>query len=83
MVDPGLINYCERQSRDGTPKVRRLAEAACAVMRLASRSLGEGANAAVERCVLELYPGYLDQKNGTRKLRVKISVLTKTSEFKL
>ena len=71
MVDPGLINYCERQSRDGSPKVRRLAEVSVSAMRLVSKLSDADANAAVEAVVLELYPGYLDQKNGTRKAQAE------------
>ena len=71
MVDPGLINYCERQTRDGTPKVRRLAEASVSAMRLVSRLPDPVAKGAVESVVLELYPGYLDQKNGTHKAQAE------------
>jgi len=71
MVDPGLINYCERQTRDGTPKVRRLAEASVSVMKLVSKLTDQGPKRAVEEVVLDLYPGYLDQKNGTHKAQAE------------
>ena len=61
MVDSGLINYCERQSRDGSPKSRRLAEASVSILKLSSQlpSIGDR---SIESVILELYPGYLDQK---------------------
>merc|ERR1712212_917384 len=68
MVDPGLISYCERQSRDGSPKSRRLAEASVCTLKL-SKKLESVNGVSIESVILELFPGYLDQKNRTRKVQ--------------
>ena len=51
--------------------MRRLAEASVSVMKLVSRLSDQGPKSAVEEVVLELYPGYLDQKNGTHKAQAE------------
>ena len=68
MVDPGFISYCERQTRDGTPKIRRLAEVSVCILKL-SQQLPIVDGVPVESVILELYPGYQDQKAGLRNLK--------------
>ena len=51
--------------------MRRLAEASVSVMKLVSKLSDQGPKSAVEEVVLELYPGYLDQKNGTHKAQAE------------
>ena len=65
MVDPGFISYCERQTRDGTPKIRRLAEVSVCILKL-SKQLPIVDEVPVESVIMELYPGYQDQKAGLR-----------------
>jgi len=65
MVDPGFISYCERQTRDGTPKIRRLAEVSVCILKL-SKQLPIVDGVPVESVIMELYPGYQDQKAGLR-----------------
>jgi tetratricopeptide (TPR) repeat protein len=79
MVDLGLISYCERQSRDGSPKSRRLAEASVSILKLSTQlpSIGE---TSIESVIMELYPGYLDQKNIQAMSR---SFLTSTTVDKI
>ena len=68
MVDPGFISYCERQTRDGTPKIRRLAEVSVCILKL-SQQLPIVDGVPVESVIIELYPGYQDQKAGLRNLK--------------
>jgi len=65
MVESGLISYCARQARDGTSKtpVGRLAEAAVCLLKLAAQMPKVG-DVAVEQAVIELYPGFLEQRKG-------------------
>jgi len=80
MVESGLISYCARQARDGTPKDRRLAEAAVCILKLAPQQPSVRGR-SVEQVITELYPGYLDPRKGGANQTV--SFLTTSTKNKI
>ena len=83
MVESGLISYCGRQARDGTPKIRRLAEASVSILKL-SPQLPKIGNIEIENVIMELYPGYAEQRKGEqRQMPQSVSFLTSTTKNKI
>ena len=73
MVDSGLISYCERQTRDGSPKSRRLAEASVCILKL-SKQLASVSGVSVESVIMAMiqYLSYLFDKRSLNSKNLNI-----------